>query len=183
MARLPSCCRRAVADSEAATKHGEDRLGPGAMADGMRAYRNGRSAVREGKASAEDEKAIKEVEEQILHGENWIPDLPVAARATFLTFEGNNSFKWSFVSPSARYRPGPRTGKYQVWLDELPLAKEAKTPSPDGNEFEGRLLGISAADLAVAIVDEAEKQEKVGRHWSAVSEWERDEPTPTTITI
>ena len=175
--------RRAVADSKAATQHGIDRVGPGPMAEGVKAYRDARIAVRAGKATDADHQAIKDVEDNIKNGENWIPDLPVAARATYLMFENDKSFQWCFVSPSARFRPGPRTGKYDVYLDELPMSKESKVPSADGNPFEGRLLGISAADLAVAIVDEAEKREKVGRHWSAVSEWEDDEPYPTTITL
>lgn len=175
--------RRAVADSEAATKHSQDRMGPGAMSDMMRAYRNARVALKAGKAGDGENNAMKDVDDQVLHSENWIPDLPIAARATFQMFEGNQSFKWSFVSPSSRYRPGPRTGKYEVYLDEVPMLKEATSKSANGNPFEGRLLGISAADLAVAIVDEAEKREKVGRHWSAVSEWEGDEAMPTTITI
>lgn len=175
--------RRAGADSEAATQHMQDRFGAGPIADFLRAYRNARVALREGNPSEEQQKLIKETEDQVLHGENWIPDLPVAARASFLMFEGNTSFKWTFVSPSARYRPGPRTGKYDVWVDELPMAKEAATESLDGNPYEGRILGISAADLSMAIVDEAEKQEKVGKHWSAVSEWEDDVPYPTLVTI
>lgn len=175
--------RRSVADSEASTKHMEDRIGPSPMSEAMRAYRNARIALREGKARKAEIKVIKETEDVVKYGENWIPDLPKAARATFLMFEGNESFAWSFVSPSSKYRPGPRTGKYEVFVDEIPLAKEASTKSEDSNEFEGRLLGVSAADLAVAIVDEAEKREKKGKHWSPVSEWEGDEAMPTIITI
>lgn len=175
--------RRSVADSEAATKHMEDRIGPGAMSDAMRAYRDARIALRDGRAGDAERKVIKETEDAIKYGESWIPDLPIAARATFLMFEGNDSFAWSFVSPSPRYRPGPRTGKYEIFVDEVPLSKEAKGSSEDGNKFEGRLLGVSVADLAMAIVDEAEKREKVGKHWSPVSEWEGDEPMPKAITI
>lgn len=177
--------RRAVADSECATSHTQDRVGPGPISDSVRAYRNARLAVRSGSDGVDERKLIKDVEDQVLYGENWIPDLPLAARATFLMFEDNETFKWSFVSPSARFRPGPRTGVYSVFIDELPLRKEPEkgSESVDGNEFDGRLLGVSAADLAVAIVDEVEKRDKVGKHWSAVSEWEGDEAYPTTVTI
>ena len=175
--------RRSVADSETSTKHMEDRIGPGPISDAMRAYRNARIKLKEGTAGDEEKKTIATTEDAVRHGENWIPDTPLAARATFLMFEGNSSFDWTFVSPSGRFRPGPRTGKYDVYVDEVPLSKEATSKSEDDNEFEGRLLGVSAADLAVAIVDEAEKREEIGKHWSPVSEWEGDEAMPTTITI
>jgi putative NADH-flavin reductase len=175
--------RRGVADSEAATKHMEDRIGPGPMSDAMRAYRSARVAMKAGKAGDQEKKTIKEIEDVVKYGENWINELPLAARATFVMFEGNTTFDWTFVSPSGRYRPGPRTGKYEVSIDMLPLAKEANSKSEDGNEYEGRLLGVSAADLAVAVVDEAEKREKIGKHWSPTSEWDSDEPMPTIITI
>ena len=175
--------RRAVADSEAATKHMEDRIGPGPMSDAMRAYRTARVAMKAGKAGDQEKKIIKETEDPVKYGENWINELPLAARATFVMFEGNTTFDWTFVSPSGRYRPGPRTGKYDISVDVLPLAKEANSKSEDGNEYEGRLLGVSVADLAVAVVDEAEKREKVGKHWSPTSEWDSDEPMPTIITI
>lgn len=175
--------RRGVADSEAATQHMQDRFGPGAMSDAGRAYRNARVALKAGKASDDDTKLLKETEDPVKYGEPFIHDLPLAARATFMMFEDKTSFEWTFVSPPGGYKPGPRTGKYQIFVDELPLAKEAGSKSEDGNEFEGRLLGVSAADLAVAVVDEVEKKEKVGKHWSPVSEWEGDEPMPTIITI
>lgn len=172
--------RRAVADSECATQHMVDRMGPGAMSDGARAYRNARIALREGKASEDERKVIKQVEDQVLTAEQWLPDLPLAARAAWMMFEDNESFKWTFVSPPPRFRPGPRTGKYDVFIDDVPLLEKAKEKLPDANEFDGRLLGVSAADLAVAMVDEMEKREKTGKHWSAVSEWNDDKPYPTT---
>lgn len=61
-----------------------------------------------------------------------------------------------------------------------------KTPgqaSMDGNPSEGRLLGVSRSDIAVAIVDEAEKPKNAGRHWSPVSEWSDDKPMPSPITL
>lgn len=175
--------RRATADSEGHTKHMEDRMGPGAMSDAVRGYRNARVAQKAGKAGDEEKMHIKQIEDAVMYSDNWIPELPLAARATFLMFDGNESFGWSFVSPSALYKPGPRTGKYEVFIDEVPLAKEAKGKSDDGNEFEGRVLTLSAADLAVAIADEAEKKEKKSKHWCPVSQWEGDEAMPTIVSI
>ncbi|KAK3046883.1 hypothetical protein LTR09_011634 [Extremus antarcticus] len=174
--------RRANADSETATVHMQERFG-GEVADFVRAYRDARVAIRAGKASEEQRKLVKETEREVLEGEGWIPDLPVAARAGLMMFEGDKGFRWTFVSPPAVYIPGPSTGKYEVWVDRMPMAKEAKTVSSDGNRFEGRILGISAGGLAEAIVDEVEKQEKVGKHWSAVAEYEDDVAYPTLVTI
>lgn len=166
--------RRTVADSKASTQYMVEKYPP--IADASTAYRKARQALLKGQATDADLRVIKENEDPVLHGENPVPDLPLAARATFMMLEGDESFKWSFVSPPGWYRPGPRTGKYDVYFDEVPLAKEANFKSLDGNPYEGRLLGISAADLGVAVADEIEKKEKVYRHWSAVSEWDHDEP-------
>lgn len=179
--------RRAVADSEAATAHMEERIGAGhPMSNAMRAYRNARIALRKsGSLKALDDaerKVIRETEDPILTSENWIPDLPIAARASFLMYEGNTSFRWSFVSPPSKYRPGTRTGRYEVVKDIVPLSPESSKTASD-NQYEGRLLGISAADLAVAIADEVEAQEKVGWHWTAVAELPDDEPVTAYATI
>lgn len=175
--------RRAVADSEAATSHMEDRLGAGPMADTMRAYRHARTALKAGEADETDRKTIEDVEDAVKFGENPVPDLPLAARASFLWYEGNESFRWSFVSPPSQYRPGPRTGRYEVVRDVVPLTTQSEAESSDDNEFEGRLLGASAADLAVAIADEAEEQEKVGWHWSVVASLDDDCYMPTNVTV
>ena len=174
--------RRANADSEAATAHMEDRLGPGPMTESMRSYRTARTALKAGKANEEHQKTIKDTEDPIMFGADPIPDLPLAARASFLWYEGNETFRWSFVSPPSLYRPGPRTGKYEVVRDVVPMKPESAGTSAD-NEFDGRLLGASVADVAVAIVDEAEKQEKVGWHWSVVASLDDDSHMPTNITI
>jgi putative NADH-flavin reductase len=175
--------RRAGADSEAATVHMEQRFGSGPIADSLRGYRNARIAILQGTASDADLSVIKENEDRVIHGDNWIPDLPVAARAAFMMFDGNTSFKWSFVSPPAMFVAGPKTGKYGVWVDEVPMSKEAKAESLDGNRYEGRLLGVSAADLAMAIVDEVEGRGMVGKHWSPVAEWEGDRIYSMIVTI
>ncbi|TKA71757.1 hypothetical protein B0A55_08587 [Friedmanniomyces simplex] len=165
--------RRATADSEAATYHMEERIGFGSpMAQGMRDYRIARQASlsNPGSLSEADRKLIDETERAVMEGPDPIPDIPIAARASYMFFDGNTTFPWSFVSPPAKYIPGPRTGKYEVHIDRVPLAPESERTQGSENEFDGRLLGISVADLAVAIVDEVEKREKVGKHWSAVAE-------------
>lgn len=168
--------RRSVADSEAATTHMEERIGPGVMSAGMRAYRNARIALLSGNATPEHHAVIAEAENPIIADPNPVPDLPLAARIAFAMLEPIPAvtLRWTFVSPPARFRPGPRTGEYDVWLDEVPLAKEAGHRSADGNEFEGRLLGVSVADLGVAVADEVEGGKLVRRHWSPVGEWEGD---------
>jgi uncharacterized protein len=51
---------------------------------------------------------------------------------------------WTYLSPPASLRPGPRTGRYRIGTDEL-LVDASGTST------------ISFADLAVAIVDEVEQ--------------------------
>lgn len=50
---------------------------------------------------------------------------------------------WTYVAPSARMEPGPRTGCYRIGADELLVG-------PDGHSY------VSMEDLAVAVVDEIE---------------------------
>lgn len=169
--------RRAVADSEAATYHMEERLGVGSpMATAMRRYREARLALEESRAREEDFRAFEEAETPVISGPNPIPDLPLATRATFQMFDGNAVFRWSFVSPPGMYRPGPRTGAYAVHRDLAPVKPESSKRAGSENVYEGRLLGISAADSGVAIANEVEKQEKVGWHcWSATADLPEDE--------
>ncbi len=51
---------------------------------------------------------------------------------------------WTFLSPPAMLAPGERTGRYRLGADELLM--DGEHPA-----------GISVADLAVALVDEAEQ--------------------------
>ncbi|KAI7087883.1 hypothetical protein KC356_g3808 [Hortaea werneckii] len=181
--------RRGVADSEAATYHMEERIGfGGPMAKGMRAYRQARLALLAGKANEAELQTIKDVEDPVAYGPNPVPDLPLAARASFQMFDGNSSFRWSFVSPPGMYRPGPRTGKYEVHRDLAPLIDgppntSSESAASGANRYEGRLGGITAADLGVAIADEVEKQEKVGWHWSATAELVEDQAVGSYVTL
>ncbi|KAK4956767.1 hypothetical protein LTR10_006295 [Elasticomyces elasticus] len=162
--------RRATADSEAATYHMEERIGLGSpMSNAMRKYRSARQALLAGSCTDEDKTTIKDTETAVIEGPEPIPDIPLAARASFMFFDGNTTFPWTFVSPPAKYIPGPRTGRYSVHFDSVPLVPEPEQRGSD-NEYDGRLLGISVADLAVAIADEIETKTKAGKHWSAVAE-------------
>jgi len=99
----------------------------------------------------------------------------MACRATLQFYEGNKEFKWSFLSPSAGFKPGPRTGKYCV--DEnavLPLQGGQNPP------YEGRLLGITVKDLAMAVAEEVERRDMLWKHWTVWTPAEDaiDEPLP-----
>jgi putative NADH-flavin reductase len=83
-------------------------------------------------------------------------DIGEGGRAQLELFEHDRSFDWSFVSPPWFLRPGRRTGAYRTTIRELPL--DGEVPA-----------GISVADLAVAIADEAERRNFVHAHWSAAS--------------
>lgn len=75
-------------------------------------------------------------------------------RAQLEFFKNDATIRWSFASPPWFMRPGPRLGTYRITIDTLPL---------EG----GRPAGISVADMALAVAEEAESQKLVHRHWSA----------------
>lgn len=168
--------RRAIATSEAHIVYMEERLG--IMGTELRTYRKARIAEREGQATEEDKKAIVEYEASIKKKDRAI-DFIKAGRTAYMFFDGNTSFKWSFVSPSALYRPGRRTGKYEISVDVMVL----EGPQQGENIFEGRLTGISVADMAIAIADEVENEKLVAKHWSAVGDISDDVPAPTYLTL
>lgn len=168
--------RRAIADSEAHTSYMEERLGP--MGSALRAYRNARADEAAGKGSQETRDLIVKYEASVRNNDKALVFV-TACRTSFMFFDGNTSFRWTFVSPSALYRPGKRTGEYKVWYDRLPVKGNIENP----DNLDGRLLGISAADLAVAIADEAEHQSKAGRHWSATSDLSDDTPTASYVVL
>ncbi|KAL1869417.1 hypothetical protein Daus18300_005629 [Diaporthe australafricana] len=78
---------------------------------------------------------------------------------------GNTSFTWTYISPPALYRPGRRTGSYKIAVDVMPL-KPAGPHNQGDAIFEGRLHGIALPDIAIAVADEVETKEKVGKHWT-----------------
>jgi putative NADH-flavin reductase len=164
--------RRAISTSLAHISYMEERLG--IMGTSLRRYRDARIAERENRATDEDKKEIAAYEESI-KAKDQATDFIKAGRTAFMMFDGNTSFQWSFVSPSALYRPGVRTGKYQISVDDMILEGEQQ----EGKDiFEGRLTGISVADMAIAIADEIEQRNLVGKHWSAWGDISEDKPSP-----
>ncbi|KAF2707706.1 hypothetical protein K504DRAFT_511605 [Pleomassaria siparia CBS 279.74] len=169
--------RRAIATSEAHISYMEERLG--IMGTALREYRNSRFAERDGRATDEDLNVIKGYEDEV-RSKDKATDFIKAGRTAYMFFDGNTSFKWSFVSPSALYRPGRRTGKYEVSVDDMVLVGEQKEGE---SVFEGRLTGISVADMAIAIADEVEGRKLMGKHWSAWGDISEDQPGKAYLTL
>ncbi|KAK9355586.1 hypothetical protein V1523DRAFT_404594 [Lipomyces doorenjongii] len=105
---------------------------------------------------------------------NMDHDFVRACCTSYLFYDGNELFDWTFISPPAMYCPGKRTGEYDVHMqDSLPLPAE-----------EGDLLpGISASDMAIVIADEAERKGMKWKHWTATADQSDDRLVPTYPTI
>jgi putative NADH-flavin reductase len=168
--------RHQIADSEAHTQYMEERLAP--IGQGLRKLRNARIARRENRATSEDHEFIADYERKVMAADDSLTFVR-AGRTTFMFFDGNTSFKWSYASPPPMYRPGKRTGEYRIVQDKLPLNPEGS----DSDDLEGRLLGITVADMAVAIADDAESRANAGNHWTAVGSLEDDTPAPSYLTL
>lgn len=171
--------RRAIADSHAHVSYMEDRLGP--MGGNLRKYRNARLTLRSAGASDDAIKAAEAIVDEYEEGvkQDRASEFIKAARASYMFFDGNTSFDWTFVSPSPLYRPGKRTGSYEVTIHNVPLKGEPK----GDNRLDGRLTGISAADLAIAIADEVETKKHKYQHWTATADLSDDTPAPSYITL
>ncbi|QGA13454.1 hypothetical protein EYB26_001104 [Talaromyces marneffei] len=167
--------RRQLADSDAHVHYMEERLGP--MGEALRSYRNARLAVKAGKATAAELQTIQTYEDAVRLNDRATSFIK-AGRASLLFFEGNTSFPWTFVSPSPLYRPGKRTGKYEITIDYVPLKG---TPSEEAI-LDGRLTGISVSDLSIAIADEIENQNLKYKHWTAIGDLSDDNAYPSYIT-
>jgi len=168
--------RHQIADSECHTQYMEERLAP--IGEGLRKLRNARIARREGRATKEDHEFIADYEQKVMAQDDSLTFVR-AGRTTFMFFDGNTSFKWSYASPPPMYRPGKRTGEYRIVQDVLPL----NPPDADPSNLEGTLLGITVADMAVAIADDAETQENAYNHWTAVGSLADDSPAPSYVTL
>jgi uncharacterized protein len=68
-------------------------------------------------------------------------------------FRTLKNVKWTFVSPSMQISPGERTGKFRIGGDQL--LKDAQ-----GNSR------ISTEDFAVAVIDEVEKAQQIGKRFT-----------------
>ncbi|KAM5370217.1 hypothetical protein ACJZ2D_008620 [Fusarium nematophilum] len=171
--------RRALAESHAHVTYMEERLGP--LGSNLRAYRNARLALRRDDCGQEDKAAAQAVIDEYeakIKQKDPAADFIKGARTTNLFFDGNTSFPWTYVSPSPMYRPGKRTGSYEVHFRDMPLKGE---PSASGNVLDGRLLGISAADLAIAIADDVETKRYIHQHWTATADLSDDTPAPSYV--
>ncbi|RCS24423.1 NAD(P)-dependent oxidoreductase [Phyllobacterium salinisoli] len=78
----------------------------------------------------------------------------LGARQALNELRTENGLDWTFVSPPFHLEPGKRTGKYRLGADQ---------PVFDG-EGDSR---ISTADLAVAILDEAEQGKHIRKRFTA----------------
>lgn len=81
----------------------------------------------------------------------------LAAREALNQLKLETSLDWSFVSPPIALAPGARTGQYRSGLDDV-LPGVGDAPA-----------GISAADLAVAIVDEIETPRHVKERFTVAN--------------
>lgn len=167
--------RRQMAESDSHVRYMEERLGP--IGDALRSYRNARLAENSSRATAADLELIQAYEDNI-RKKDRASEYIKAGRASLLFFEGNTSFSWTFVSPSPLYRPGPRTGTYEITIDYVPL----KGVQKGEDILDGRLTGISAADLAVAIADEIESPKLQHKHWTASADLSDDTVYPSYLT-
>ncbi|OKP84808.1 hypothetical protein A3844_18670 [Paenibacillus helianthi] len=71
--------------------------------------------------------------------------------------KGTKDLKWTFVSPSANFAVGSRTGAYEKGKDHL-------LSNSKGESY------VSYADYAIAIVDELEQPQHIGERFTVVSE-------------
>ncbi|KAH6971060.1 hypothetical protein BKA56DRAFT_636004 [Ilyonectria sp. MPI-CAGE-AT-0026] len=178
--------RQAFADSESQTQYMEERLG--SLGENLRKLRSARIRVRSGVATSNDVDFIKESLEQSFHADPSQAFVK-AARVTWMFFDGDTSWNWSYVSPPALYRPCRGGEKYQVVEDILPLRD---SPDPqfysgwykdDPNDIEGRLRGISTVDFVRSIADDAESRFGLHKHWCPFTDLKDDTPLPSYVTF
>ena len=121
-----------------------DIIGPPGAFFIAAAERKEAGVIKPGQSDPELEAAVKDwTQVPLLEGCRIALDL----------FEGRNDFRWSFLSPPWRYRPGEGTGSYELGVDFM-IFKDG-IPS-----------GISVPDLALAVADEVENQALVHKHWT-----------------
>lgn len=121
-----------------------DIIGPGGAFFNTAAERKEQGLVKPGESDPELEAAVKDWKQvPLLEGCRIALDL----------FEGRSDFRWSFLSPPWRFRPGEGTGSYELGVDFM-IFKDG-IPS-----------GIALPDLVLAVADEVENQALVHKHWT-----------------
>lgn len=78
----------------------------------------------------------------------------LGARQALNELREEKDLDWTFVSPAIILQPGERTGKYRLGADEPVFDDKGESK-------------ISVEDLAVAIVDEAEQGNHIGKRFTA----------------
>ncbi|OQV05090.1 hypothetical protein CLAIMM_09883 [Cladophialophora immunda] len=178
--------RQAFADSEAQIQYMEERLG--LLGSGLRKLRTTRLRVRDGTATEEDVAFIKEYLQNAFDGD-YSQTFVKAGRVTWLFFDGDTSWNWSFVSPPALYRPCRGGEDYHVVEGFIPLREMPDLRfysgwyKDDPKDIEGRLQGISTVDFVRAVADDAESKFGLQKHWTAWAELEDDTPFPSYVTF
>ena len=81
-------------------------------------------------------------------------DIALAARELFYFMrDKGNDLDWGFMSPAAMIEPGPRTGKFRVGADSVIFDDKGQSK-------------ITAADYAVAMVNELEKNQFIQKRFT-----------------
>ncbi|AZG14143.1 NAD(P)-dependent oxidoreductase [Cupriavidus pauculus] len=76
-----------------------------------------------------------------------------AGRDFLNALRGETSLDWTFLSPSALFTPGERTGRFRLGKDDLLTAADGKS-------------WISMEDYAIAMLDEIEQPRHVREHFT-----------------
>lgn len=170
---------RGILDSEADVKHTQDWAGEDA--EKLLVARQAWIAEKEGRGTAEAGKIV-EAAHGIFDMNGPIVEFHRGGRLTAMFFHGNTSFKWTFMSTPALYRPGKCTGSYEVCFDFMPL-KPAKGHESGIALFDGRMHGVSLSDMALAVAEEVESQKHLWKHWCPYVPDLDDTPGPVYVKI
>lgn len=164
----------------------EERLGP--LGASLRHLRSARQRWFAGTATEEDEMFMREYYETAFKGD-YSQTFVKAARVTWMFFEGNTSWNWSYASPPALYRPCGGGENITIGYNLLPLADKPRPQhyqgwyKDDPKDIEGHLQGISVLDFATAVADDAETRFGLHKHWTAFTPLQDDTPYPSYVKI
>ncbi|MCC3377433.1 NAD(P)-dependent oxidoreductase [Cohnella sp. REN36] len=88
---------------------------------------------------------------------DFIKPLANAQGENLRMLQGTAGLKWTFVSPSAEFALGQRTGAYQSGQDHLLVNSQGRSY-------------VSYEDYAIAVLDEIEQPKHIGERFTVVSE-------------